>query len=795
MNDVVPLLKFTPSAQDPEILEAITVQREPLISELVELALDDHGGVRHQLLVGPRGIGKTHTLSLVASRIRADKRADSVVIAWLEEDPWGIRTYDKFLAAILASLGTEIADAQLQRSASDLRSSSDGGDGLEGEELLRRAVGDRRLVLLVENLDEIFRRIAPQGQARFRAFAEDWRQLLILATTPQLFPGIRKHDSPFYGFFAVTHLDELDLTNATELLKRVARLRGDATLLEFLGTDTATRRLTAVEALAGGHPRVWLLLAGCISIAAIDELVPLFLEALDDLTPYYQDRLRELGDQQQELIVLLSEAGGALSNRALAERSGVGQNQVATMLRQLTDRGYVRRAQLTDRLDVGDRRMSFWELREPLMRLCLDVKQSRGKPLRIIVEFLRAWYGAGLLEELERLPPSAQLAISYASEAIRTLEPSLLVAHLLSGSPQPMIARVERGLSLLPQNLSLSLQAAKANHLLRHGQYADARERLEQLVAAYPPGRGRAWQRLQLATAQQALNEHVDEEELVAEASAVHRADPDSPLSVTLLALAYGVVDRFEDALKVWDLAIKGDPGNDLFHHQRGRTLQSIGRHDEALEAFTRATELGYNDATLHNSRASLLRQMEQFDEAEQATRHAIELNEENALYRFTLAEIALDRRDVQRAIPLLREALAISASDRTLPPGETEVLCEILWNRFSKSPQRHAIIAEIALAYREAGASDELGRGLIKSVPMFIDHQVSQPDADTWVDDWSRASSTAELEIPLTLLQAARAWKQDRDRAHLLELPPELREILVGLLTRDSTANRVLLD
>ena len=148
-------------------------------------------------------------------------------------------------------------------------------------------------------------------------------------------------------------------------------------------------------------------------LPAIDQLVPLFLEALDDLTPYYQDRLRELGDQQQELVVLLCEAGGARTNRTLAESSGIAPNQVASILRTLADRGYVRNAVLPDNLSAGDRRRTHWELREPLMRLCLDVKRSRGEPLRIVVEFLREWYGARLLDETVELPSDADLAMSY----------------------------------------------------------------------------------------------------------------------------------------------------------------------------------------------------------------------------------------------------------------------------------------------------------------------------------------------------------------------------------------------
>jgi tetratricopeptide (TPR) repeat protein len=614
MNDVVPLLKHTPSAQRPEVLEAITVQREPLIGALVESALDTQGGLRHHLLVGPRGIGKTHVLSLVASRVRAaDPDTDRVVVAWLHEDPWSVRAYGKFLAAIAARVAEATADREVEQAARALRAAGPAEDALRGEELVREAVGGRRLVLLVENLDEIFRRIGAEGQMRFRALAEDWGQLLVLASTPQLFAGVRAHASPFYGFFAVTHLEELSLESAADLLRRIARLRDDERLLRFLGEGVAMQRLRAIEALAGGHPRVWLLLAGCISVAAIDELVPLFLEALDDLTPYYQARLHELGDQQQEIVMLLSEAGGALSNRALSEGSGIPERQVATILKQLADRGYVRRAKLPEALTSGDRRMSHWELREPLMRLCLDVKQARGEPLRIIVEFLRAWYGSRLLDELNRLPPTAELANLYASEAFRTLE-TFSSRELLRGTPEEALARVERGLLLQPDKRALRI--AKAAALAMNGRLEEARGLLRELLADEPGELAALGLRFQIAVLTRELGEVADSEQLVAAAARLNRSRPDSPQVAGVAAFAYDFAGRWEEAADAYACAIELNPDEPQFRDARGVVLGRLGRDDEALELFTEALKAMPANVAVLDHRGTALTRLGRHEEA-----------------------------------------------------------------------------------------------------------------------------------------------------------------------------------
>ncbi|MDQ2688214.1 MAG: ArsR family transcriptional regulator, partial [Armatimonadota bacterium] len=64
------LSRFTPSLMPAEALEAIFVQRERLARRTVELVRDSvlTEAKSHTLFVGPRGIGKTHLVSLIYHR-------------------------------------------------------------------------------------------------------------------------------------------------------------------------------------------------------------------------------------------------------------------------------------------------------------------------------------------------------------------------------------------------------------------------------------------------------------------------------------------------------------------------------------------------------------------------------------------------------------------------------------------------------------------------------------------------------------------------------------------------------
>ena len=78
-------------------------------------------GRNHTLLVGPRGSGKTHLVSLVSHRTR-DLAADGhrLQVAWLPEDPWTIASYDD-LVGLIVNLAISYLEAGRTNDAIDIR--------------------------------------------------------------------------------------------------------------------------------------------------------------------------------------------------------------------------------------------------------------------------------------------------------------------------------------------------------------------------------------------------------------------------------------------------------------------------------------------------------------------------------------------------------------------------------------------------------------------------------------------------------------------------------------------------
>lgn len=362
----------------------------------------------HTLVVGPRGSGKTHLLRVVTHEARGDASVTGrLAVVTLPEDAPEIVSYQDLLFSVVERLlddGHEAAKEILADARGARR------DATRLEQVVLRTLGDRVLVLVIENLDRVFQDFGAVGQSRLRSFTENSQQVMLLASTPLLFDAISSHARPWYGAFNVEVLDDLTAEQGGALLEHLAIAAGDDALAEFLRTPTAHSRLQAVTHLTGGSPRMWTVLAGCVTVELLDELVPLVKALLDELVPYYQERLNSLAGNERKLVVelcrttdvtadgrMVHTAHGMRTVRELAEICGLDAAVAASSLNRLHDARWVRRSKQPG----TDQRTTWYEIREPMLRHHLQYRDSRGELLRVIVSFLREWYS--LAEQRQRL--------------------------------------------------------------------------------------------------------------------------------------------------------------------------------------------------------------------------------------------------------------------------------------------------------------------------------------------------------------------------------------------------------
>lgn len=429
---------FTPSLLDSDTLERLFVARHHLLDDAVgrieRAATSEERAAK--LFVGPRGAGKTHLLSLAYHRARAlPGFGERFQLAWLPEDMWTISSLDDFAAEIVAALEPAV--------------------DLAGDEPVATLIESARrrgpIVVLVENLDAVLDAIGSDGQRALRALLENYRPLLLIATATRLGDHLLSQSEPFYGFFDTTTLEPFDIDDAAGMLKRIAEVNGDSDLAAGLDGTRARNRLATVAHLAGGQPRVWALLGSGLTIERLDDLVSTLMERFDDLTPYYQQQLDRLSLHERKAVRALAAAQAALTVGQLAERTGIEAKSLAKTITELRRRGWVvRRTGLL--ADMGDKRRSYYQLAEPLARLAFQLKEARGRPVGLVVEFLKAWFdheslsvgntGAGVVDlyraaACEAMLTDVSAAVAKAIAQYAHLDPAAWLTSLAAASFHP----------------------------------------------------------------------------------------------------------------------------------------------------------------------------------------------------------------------------------------------------------------------------------------------------------------------------------------------------------------------
>jgi len=124
------LFKFTPALEDPEILQVASVGREGELKRLLQAIREgtEKKGNQHFLLVGPRGIGKTHLLLLLYHSVKGtitwDDLCRDLSRSWVPilfaEEEYRMTSLVDLLLEVLARLKEEAPDERLLRLISEL---------------------------------------------------------------------------------------------------------------------------------------------------------------------------------------------------------------------------------------------------------------------------------------------------------------------------------------------------------------------------------------------------------------------------------------------------------------------------------------------------------------------------------------------------------------------------------------------------------------------------------------------------------------------------------------------------
>jgi tetratricopeptide (TPR) repeat protein len=298
----------------------------------------------------------------------------------------------------------------------------------------------------------------------------------------------------------------------------------------------------------------------------------------------------------------------------------------ASQLRELRKLGYVEAEQ--------NGRESFYELREVLMRLCLEVKKQRGQWVEIFVEFLKIWYPLSERKhQLELMRGTSQyIKDEHLERALLSDEDPCFI-----GSQRDLQRALKEQQQLLAtetlEELFHSKRLTEENYqelveLVQTDRYSEAQKLLSESVSQ----KDRSVEKSELTFALRLLEglkllRAGENSEAIEMFDAVLAEDESNSDAWNNRGNSLDNLGRYEEAIASYDRAISIKPDKDEAWNNRGNSLDNLGRYEEAVTSYDRAISIKPDDHATWCNRGVSLSKLGRHEEAIASHDRAVFIN------------------------------------------------------------------------------------------------------------------------------------------------------------------------
>ena len=539
-----------------------TAEYESLIEALRECSGSAN---THQIVIGPRGSGKTSLLLRVAAEVLrdADLSARFFPIVFAEES-YEVSTAGEFWLECVSRLADQAprrdGDIDLHRTFEELRTVHD------DRTLEDRCLGvlqdfadreEKRLVLIVENLNMMFRDMGDDDAGwRLRKALQTEPRIVLLASATSSFDQMNDPKEALYELFRVIRLHPLDTEGCATLWQTVS------------GQARAPQTIQALRILTGGSPRLLTIVARFGANLSFRELMADLLDLVDDHTEYFKSHLDALPAQERKVYLALADLWKPATAREIADRARLGTSQCSAQLARLVDKGAVE-------VSGGSARRKLYYLTERLYNIYYLMRRARGPAPLIdaLIRFMEAFYSTDKLREIGARMAREALGFDGGALALYRLAFERLVElPSLEAHREELLSHASPALGYAPSEFSaVSPGSSAAKELLRKALALAERGRLQEAVAAWDE-----------------VDRRFGASDALADREQVS-------LALVNKGMALGKLGRAEDASAVWDDVVRRFGADDGEGHplavatalaSKGGMLGNLDRHTEALAAW-----------------------------------------------------------------------------------------------------------------------------------------------------------------------------------------------------------------
>jgi len=328
---------YNPANQSAEEIISNFVVRTQEFEELSTAIKNDkmEKPSQHYIIQGQRGYGKTTLLLRLKYEILNDKELNGWLIpVMFDEEQYSVR--------ILAKLWEEVIDV-LESEDPSFAGLTDQADKLYDAEapeeeifkLLINALKERnkKIVLLLDNFGDMIEKFSKKENQRLREILITCNHIKLIGASSRILEFYYDYKQPFFDFFKVITLDELNREETIFLLKKLGENYKSSEINKII--ENQPERIEALRRIAGGVPRTLILLFQIFVDDVNGNSFKDLENILDLVTPLYKQRLDSLTAPQQAITDAVAQNWDAISTKEISKIVRMQSKAVSAQLNLL----------------------------------------------------------------------------------------------------------------------------------------------------------------------------------------------------------------------------------------------------------------------------------------------------------------------------------------------------------------------------------------------------------------------------------------------------------------------------
>jgi hypothetical protein len=392
----VSLNPFSPWRNSAENLQRTIVGRDFIIKDLLDKVRRFSKGApaKHCLLIGKRGLGKTHALSLLYHYLAKNclipefkTIANGVLpVIILEEERYSLNSLALFLIKIFEKLSEKDLASDKCIIPEQLDSDEDVIEYCFENLKSVSASIKKKIIILCDNLEEVLKQWQEREYKMLRAFLSDQQAIMIIGTTVKIFKEIISPKQPFYEFFEMVPLYDLTVEQMLELWKK--RFIEDHLEEEFKQKEKLLKnKVIAMAKLTGGNPRMMVFLYDAATKKNVFEIENAIEELMENLNEYFRNCLTSLAPQERTILDAFADMEGPATPLEIARRTRIKEQSTYAHIKRLKDAGFI------EVVEFGKHKISRYDVTERLFRLWRQTATASGrKKFQILIRSLKLYF-------------------------------------------------------------------------------------------------------------------------------------------------------------------------------------------------------------------------------------------------------------------------------------------------------------------------------------------------------------------------------------------------------------------